>query len=230
MATTTLYHLLLTTHNLPSSQNPLNKVEKIRAPGIYTSLTQAQAAAHRALFDLGLERDFFTVYEVREEEFAQHPSLGKGPDAIADKAGLAVHAVARDGSVWQVRVAATPVEHAKAKGWEASWEDGRVGGGDAYLVVRTKVRGEEERGGVREHVVLGATRTLGEARRVAAEAVQALKQEGKFEVAEMDDGEELGESTVGHAVGNDGENVFVSVVKVVELEAVRVGEASMRIR
>ena len=134
----TLYHLLLTTHAIPSAFNPTNTPEKLRCPGTYTSLPSAQAAAHKALFDLGLERTFFPTYEINESFFSTHPT------EIADAAGLAVHAVARDGSVWQVRVAETP----NAEQWEANWEDGRVGK-DVDLVVRTRVQAGHEAEGLR---------------------------------------------------------------------------------
>lgn len=217
---THLYHILLTTHAIPIPFNPSNTPEKLRCPGTYTSLPSAQAAAHKALFDLGLERTFFPTYEINEAFFAAHSN------ELADVGGLAVHAVAKDGSVWQVRV----LETVNKEGWEASWEDGRVGR-DVYLVVRTRVRAGEEDGGVREHVVLEARGKWAEASEVAKGALEGRRAEFEvFEVAGEDGVSELGENVCVHAVGKEGENVVVSVVKVVELEAVRVGEASMRIR
>lgn len=235
MAPPTLYHILLTTHNSPARYNPHNPLlSTLRSPGTYTSYPHALAAAHKALFDLGFERDFFSTYDVSHPT---PPSAGSAPAATA--ATPVVHATARDGSVFRVYIAATatPSEQAQQAGgaWEAGYEDGRVGG-DVFLAVRTRVRleDEEEEGeGVREHVVLNAGRGWGEmVRWVRGWWKEEEKEKAKWEAVDVlgEEESELGENVVVHAVGKAGENVIVSVVKVVELEAVRVGEASMRIR
>jgi hypothetical protein len=268
----TLHHVLLTTHSIPPAQNPHNITERLRCPGTYISLTSAFAAAHKALYDLGYERDFFAAYEVfhhleedidnddddddgnDDDEQHHHPSSRADSVKAAAVAAVtaqeaqapakkALRATANDGSVFTVHVATTP----NVKGWETAYEDGRIGR-DVYLAVQTRVRAEEEEqkgeGFVRDHVVLAAAETEQEVcqvARIVGRKMERAAEEGSYEVVDVlgqeqgGEGEgttesELGENVVVHAVGKEGENVVVSVMKVVELEAVRIGEASMRIR
>lgn len=225
----TLYHLLLTTHHLPTTQNPHNTPERLRCPGTYTTLPHALAAAHRALFDLGYERAFFTTYNVLHPTIPSTTTPQDPPPAT-----LALHATARDATTFQIHLSTTPNPHA----WTPTYEDNRVGN-PIYLAIRTRIRlaEAEANDGVREHVVLAAGESWHELCGIAQGVGRQMKEEGrKWEVVDVleekegEEGGELGENVVVHAVSGEGENVVLSVVRVVEPEAVRVGEASMRIR
>lgn len=83
-----LFHILMVTSHI--KKNPSNIVEKIRAPGSYTSLQAAKEAAHRCLFDAGYEREWFKTYETKTEALEARN--------LPERTGLAVYAVAEDGT------------------------------------------------------------------------------------------------------------------------------------
>lgn len=117
-------------------------------------------------------------------------------------------------------------------------EDGRIPESLFHVLV-TRVEYEvEESGEVRDTGVRGTFATYEEARAFAGRAL--LEDAGanvtKESFAEWDEaaaGERdcgYGENVIVHAMGNKGENFLVSIVQGLELESVRLAEASMRIR
>lgn len=216
-----LYHIILTQSRLQHDVN--SKVEKVRVCDTYTNLEHAKAAAHRSLFDAGYEREFFTEYDVKEDQF---------PVPTKRKAGMMVYAVAQDKTTFIVTIATTPnVFHFETD------EDGMVPF-ELYHVLQTTVDyGQDESGLERETVVEGSFRTYGEAEKCARQ-VLLDEQDGltksSYDVydeaapGERDCG--WGENVLIHAVGDNGINYLVSVVKSQELESVRLAEAAMRMR
>lgn len=224
----TNYHILITSSHL--AKDPTQQVEKLRVIGTYDAPSLAKAAAHRALFDAGYEAEFFKAYGVSPSFFDEQRVPTRNRD------GLLVHAVAQDGTIFQVRIVTTPND---AK-WTHEFEDGRICK-ELYYVVRTCAEYGDGEGSQGEDswvfAVEGAFERYEQARKLALEvlgneaggaAKEKYEQYDEVAAGEIDCG--YGENVLVHAVGQDGKNVLVSVVKAQILESVRLMEASMRIR
>ena len=220
------YHILITSSHL--TKDPTQQIEKLRIIGTYDSLPLAKAAAHRALFDAGYEAEFFKAYGVTTDFFDEcHiPMLNRD--------GLLVHACAQDGTIFQVRIATTPKNSKLAH----EFEDGRVCK-ELYYVVQTTVnyRDGAEGENWRMHNIEGVCDSYEEARKMALGVLldesdgitrQSYAQYDEVAADATDCG--YGENVLVHAMGLNGENSLVSVVKGQVLESVRLMEASMRIR
>ncbi|KAK5080295.1 hypothetical protein LTR70_008740 [Exophiala xenobiotica] len=220
------YHILITSSHL--AKDPTHQVEKLRVIGTYDSPSLAKAAAHRALFDAGYEAEFFKAYGVSAAYFDEQHVPSRNRD------GLLVHAIAQDGTVFQVRIVTTPND---AK-WTHQFEDGRICK-ELYYVVRTRAHYGEGSDGEASwsYEIDGAFERYEDARKLAlhvlvneADGVTKENYEQYDEVAPDENDCGYGENVLVHAVGQNGENLLVSVVKGQILEWVRLMEASMRIR
>ena len=217
-----LYHVLLTVTHLQKDVN--SEVQKVQVCGTYTSLEAAKAAAHRCLFEAGYEQEWFTDYETQPEEFRAHN--------IKRRSGLAVLATSPDGTIFRVSVATTPNVHQYQGG-----DDGKVHK-ELYHVVQSNVLySEDDSGEARDTNVEGSFESYEEAREFASQVLlseadgitkDTFAQYDEAQPNEKDCG--FGESVVVHAVGQNGENVLVSVLKGQEMEAVRLAEAARRLR
>jgi len=212
-----LYHVLLTTSHLKHDINL--DVQNLRICGTYTSLSTAKAAAHRCLFEAGYEQEWFTTFQ-------SHPDPTK-----SESNGLTVYAVARDGTTFSVSIDTTP----NVRGY---WSQTGKVGVELYHVLQTIVYyGRDESGETRETIIEGSFESYMEAWNFAR-SVLLCKDDGlsKDNFAEYDEagpGETdsgFGENVVVHAVGQNGENFLITVLKGQEMESVRLAEAARRMR
>ncbi|RJE17361.1 hypothetical protein PHISCL_10302 [Aspergillus sclerotialis] len=218
-----LYHIVFSISNIP--KDPNLAIEKLRICGTFTDLPAAKAAAHKTLFEAGYEREWFTEYDTNETDFEIHH--------IKRKSGLCVFAKSGDGTTFRVSVATTP----NTQGFESNPEDHKVHG-DVFHVVQTIVLyDEDDSGEARETIVEAHLKKYEDARKFASTVLLA-PEDGvtKESFAEYDEAGPTekdcgyGENVVVHAVGGNGENLLVSVLKGQEMESVRLAEAAMRIR
>ncbi|PWY72159.1 hypothetical protein BO94DRAFT_539283 [Aspergillus sclerotioniger CBS 115572] len=218
-----LYHVLLTTTHI--NKNPNNIIETLRIPGTYTSLLAAKAAAHSCLYDAGYERDFFPTYETSHAIFEK--------ENLPDRLGLAIYAVAPDGTTFRVRIDTTPNKLQLT----TDLDDGRVSI-PLYYVVQANVEYDaiEGQSTVRE-VIVQSTFTEYLQGREYARSVLLSEQDGILKgsyAAYVEAGEEerdcgYGENVVVHASSDYGVNHLVSVIRNQELGSVILAEAAMRI-
>lgn len=68
------------------------QVEKVRVCGTYTALDAAKNAAHRVLFEAGYEKEWFTEYDTKQDDFIAH--------GIKQRLGLVVLDKASDGTIF----------------------------------------------------------------------------------------------------------------------------------
>jgi len=219
-----LYHVIYTTSHLSQLEDVNDQVEKVRIGGTYTNLGAAKAAAHKTLFEAGYQKEWFVEYDTQQEQFVAH--------GIKRRSGLAVYAKAKDGTVFRVGIATTPNVHAFRDD-----EDHKIHR-PLYHVVQTSVLySEDDSGESRETNVEGSFLKYEDARKFASQVL--LNPENgltKASFAQYEEAREeetdcgYGENVLVHAVGQNGENVLVSVLRGQELESVRLAEASLRIR
>ncbi|KAH8702549.1 hypothetical protein BGW36DRAFT_356664 [Talaromyces proteolyticus] len=209
-----LYHILFIISHL--QKDPNGKYQKLRIPGTYISLASAKSAAHQCLFDAGYEREWFETYETSQAN-------GNNEDD-----GQVVHAVATDGSTYRVRILTTPSIIGKPV---STHEDGRITT-DLYFVIQAKTKLEEE-GNSRDINIEGIFTSYGDAReyalRVLLDAGNGLDKESFAQYEETGPGQAdcgYGDNVLVHAVGNNGENFLISVVKGQVMESVRLAEAA----
>jgi hypothetical protein len=215
-----LYHIVLTTSNI--QKDPNSEIEKIRIPGTYHSLAAAKAAAHSSLFDAGYEREWFSQYEVDPAVLESY--------SIHQRVGLIVLAVAPDGTTFRVCICTTPnIGHLTTHN-----EYGRIEA-DLYYVVQTNVEYADE-GQRRDINIEGAFKTYSEAQSFAHTVLlsqqDGITKESFAEYNEAGDNERdcgFGENVVIRAVGNNGENYLISLIKGQEMESVKLAEASVQI-
>ncbi|EED21865.1 hypothetical protein TSTA_091050 [Talaromyces stipitatus ATCC 10500] len=205
-----LYHVLFVTSHL--QKDPNGKFQKLRITGTYVSLESAKKAAHQCLFDAGYELEWFKKYEIGDSENVN---------------GQVVHAVAPAGSTYRVRVLTTPNTINKPL---PNHEDGRIAA-DLYYVVQIKSGLEDEES--RDINIEGVFTSYSEAResalRVLLDAGDGVSKDSFAAYDEAGPGQAdcgYGDNIIVHAVGNNGENFLVSVVKGQVLESVRLAEAS----
>ncbi|EXJ90649.1 hypothetical protein A1O1_03753 [Capronia coronata CBS 617.96] len=218
-----LYHVVFTTSHISKDVN--GEVERVRVCGTYTTLPAAKAAAHRTLFEAGYEKEMFDEYETSQEQFIRHH--------VKRRTGLCVLAKSADGTVFRVSVATTP-NSLNLKGGK---DDHKIHQ-DLYHVVQTNVLyTEDDTGAARETNVEGTFTTYEEARKYASQVLLApedgVTKESFEEYDEAGPDEKdcgFGENVVVHAVGQNGENYLVSVLRGQEMESVRLAEAAVRIR
>ena len=219
-----LNHVILTTSHL--QKDPNSQLEKLRVIGAYTSLSAAEAAAHRVLFEAGYEGEMFKVYEAKPKSPSteHHQSV---------QTRLEVHAEVEDGTIFEVYILSTP-NHIKTI---TASEDGRVLQ-DLYHVMQTGVSyNDAEHGHERAHNIRGSFLSYEDAsqhaRQVLLDAKTGVSRDSYAQYDEAEPGEKdcgYGENVLVHAVGTDGENILISVVLGQVLESARLAEAAMRIR
>lgn len=215
-----LYHIRITVSHLNKDVN--STVEKTRITGTYTSLAAAKAAAHRSLYDAGYEREWFPEFDVKSDDVPIHKR----------RPGLIVYAVAPDKTTFSVSIATTP----NIRRYTAD-ENGKVML-DLYHVLQTAVDySRNENGEDRETNVLGSFESYEEALKYAHQVL--LSESDNITKSSFADYQEAAaqeqdcgydEDVVVRAVGQNGLNFLVSVVKAQELEAVRLAEAARFIR
>lgn len=217
-----LYHVIFTISHL--QRDPTSEIEKVRIPGTYVSLAQAKAAAHSCLFDAGYEKEWFSTYETQPERLE---SL-----AGTQGTGLAVFAVATDGTIFRVRVATTP----NVPQLTTDLDDGRIRL-DLYHVVQSTHKYDSKGDVARDMNIQGTFETYTQARNFAT-GVLLSEQDGLTKESYVDYNEAgpndrdcgYGENVIVYAAGSGGQNYLVSVIKSQGLESVRLAEASMRIK
>ncbi|OCT51719.1 hypothetical protein CLCR_09071 [Cladophialophora carrionii] len=218
-----LYHVLLSTSHI--QRDPTGAIEKLQVCATFTDLKAAKAEAHKTLFEAGYEREWFTVYDTNQAEFAAHH--------VKRRTGLAVYAKAQDGTVFRSYVATTP----NTQGFQSDAEDHKIHFPLYHVIETIVLYDEDDSGEARETNVEGSFRTYEEARQFASQVLLApesgvtkdsFAQYDEAGPSEKDCG--YGENVVVHAVGGNGENLLVSVLKGQELESVRLAEAAIRIR
>ena len=201
-----LYHVVLITS--PSeAKDPNEKVEQMRIFGSYTSIEKAKEAAHDTLTSLGYDKQLFTTYETEPHELEKlAPTQGLG---------LAVYATTDDGSIFRVRILTTPnTQHFTTD------KDGRIPR-ELYHVVQTNINYDrDERKKPNETNIEGAFETYADARKFAG-TVLVSKEDGitpssyrEYHVAAPDAPDcGFAENVLVHAVGENGQNYLVSVIK-----------------
>lgn len=217
-----LYHIVLTTSHI--QKDPNSVIEKIRIAGTYRTLEAAKAAAHSCLFDAGYEREWFSQYEVDPAALESY--------RIHQRMGLVVFAVASDGTTFRISISTTPnIGHLTTDN-----EDGRIAT-DLYYVVQTNVKyANGDEGQDRDVNIEGIFMTDDKAR-AFAHSVLLSEEDGitKDSFAEYDEADDnegdcgFGENTVIHAVGINGENYLISVIKGQTSESIKLAEAAVRI-
>lgn len=215
-----LYHVLFISFHLQKDPNAV--IQKLRVVGSYVSLSAAKTAAYRCLFDAGYEKEWFTKYEVHHDR----------------EDGKVVSAFAPDGTEFCVQIlnSAFDEENKKEGGlWKytVAENDERISP-ELYYVVQVKTHYEDEQN--REINIEGTFLTYNAARELA-KGVLLNPTDGidRASFAEYDEAGPderdcgFGANVVVHAVGANGENFLVSVVKSQTMESVRLAEAAMRI-
>ncbi|KAJ5674282.1 uncharacterized protein N7477_004216 [Penicillium maclennaniae] len=216
-----VYHVLLMTSQSKGSSS--ERTEKVRILGTYTSISKAKNAAHSCLFDGGYEREWFSTFQT-DPAALEELTASKGT-------GLALHAIAVDGTVFRVRISTTP----NSLHLTTDNEDGRIAT-PLYYVVQTNVPYcSHERKPAYDTHIEGTFRTYAEARKFASTLLlseeDGIVTSSYLEYTEAGPNEtdcEYGENVVVHATGANEENYFVSVITCQELESVRLAEASFR--
>ncbi|GIJ99628.1 hypothetical protein Aspvir_003629 [Aspergillus viridinutans] len=217
-----LFHILSTTSHL--QKNPNNVVEKVRIPATYTNLQAAKAAAYRCLFDAGYEKEWFTTYETKPEIFENRD--------LPERSGLAVFAVAPDGTEFRVHIITTPKDEKLID----EVLEGRITK-PLYYVIQANVEYSADEGSrVRDIDIEGVFQTYQEARDQASWVLlskeDAITKESFAEYTEAAPTEKdcgYGENVIVRAVSEYGTNYLISVIKNQELEAVHLAEAAMKI-
>ncbi|KAJ5771791.1 hypothetical protein N7520_002320 [Penicillium odoratum] len=215
-----VYHVILMTSEIKDigDQN-----EKIRILGTYTSIGKAKEAAHRSLFESGYEREWFSRFET-------DPEVLESLSAIQG-VGLAVYAVATDGTVFRVRISTSP----NTLRLTTDNEDGRIPT-SLYYVLQTNIPYcTHERKPAHDTNVEGMFKSYEEARKFASilllseeDGITSSSYQDYCEAGSNERDCEYGDNVVVHAIGENGENYFVSVIMCQELESVRLAEASFK--
>ncbi|KFY29038.1 hypothetical protein V491_00225 [Pseudogymnoascus sp. VKM F-3775] len=215
-----LYHIVFTTSHI--QKDPNGVIEKIRIAGTYLNLEAAKAAAHTCLFDAGYEREWFSQYEVDPAALESYK--------IHQRMGLVVFAKASDGTTFRISISTTPnISHLTTDN-----EDGRIAT-DLYYVVQTNVNyvnGDEDRDVNIEGVFTAYDKARAFAQSVLLSEEDGITKESFAEYDEAGDNEGdcgFGENVVIHAVGINGENYLISVIKGQTPESIKLAEASVRI-
>jgi len=199
MASEDLYHVkrIMVDHK----NDPTGALQKVDIRGTYTDLSNAKAAAKNALFEEGYEKEWFTVYDVRD-----------GQDDWKHGDGFFVYAKAPEGEVFTVGLETAP-NHAKFIGNDAGKVESEM-----YHVLQTTIHYNIDRSGAsRDTSLEGTFRTFDEAKKAALTCLldEDIRKENFVEFDEYtgQDDWAYGEDTMVHAVAQGGENSLVQVIK-----------------
>jgi len=218
---TDVYSVIFTCSKL--EHDPNSEMQKVRVCGTFDSIKAAKAAAHQTLFQAGYEQDWFTVFDSHTEATKEW----KWGD------GVIVHAEAPDGEVFTVSIH-TCANTLGLRGWAHSHKVHEP----LYHVLQTTVDYEKDASGGARKTSIEATfreykAAVAAAREILLNPDDGITAESFAEYDVIPEGEkdwEYGTNVIVHAVGSNGHNVLVSVVKEEEMEEARVLEAAMRIR
>jgi hypothetical protein len=215
-----VYHVMLMNSQLKGSSG---QAAKVRILGTYTSVAKAKDAAHRCLFERGYEREWFSTFET-------NPEVLEGLTA-SQGSGLAVYAVATDGTVFRVRISTSPNNLRLT----TDNEDGRIPLTLYYVVQINIPYSSDERKPAFDTHIEGTFNTYAEGRKLASSLLlseeDGLSASSYQEYCEASPTERdcgYGENVIVHAIGEGGENYLVSIIMCQELESVRLAEASFR--
>lgn len=199
-----VYHVMLA---VSQSKAPDGQTENVRILGTYTSISKAKEAARCDLFNSGYEREWFSTFETSLQALEKL--------VTSEGTGLAVYAVATDGTKFRIRISTSP----NSLQLTTDEEDGRVRI-PLYYVVQTNVPYcSHERKPTHDTHIEGVFKSYAVAR---ARASTVLLSEGDgITSSSYQDYCEAGENVIVHATGSNEENYFVSVVTGQELESVR---------
>jgi hypothetical protein len=214
-----LYNVVLTLTHMQKDVD--STLQGVRVCGTYDSLPAAKASAHRCLFDAGYEQDWFITFETQHEGIL-----------VDHKQNEIVKAVCPSGEEFIVSISAIPnVFKLKAN------DGGRIEM-PLYHVVQTIVHYRaDESGQTRDTTIQGSFENLEEARKVALSTLLWGKDGisrntyARYDEAgpdELDCG--YGENVIVHAIGQNGENFLVSVLKGHPMESELVSEAAAAMR
>ncbi len=196
-------------------------LQGVRVCGTYDSLQTAKGFAHRCLFDAGYEQEWFTTFETQHEGiFIDH------------KQNEIIRAVGPGREEFIVNISTIPnVFKLKSNG------AGRIET-PLYHVIQTVVHyGADESGQTRDTTIQGSFKNFDEARKVALSTLlwgddgisrNTYAQYDEAGSGELDCG--YGENVMVHAIGRNGENFVVSVLKGNTMESERVCEAADAMR
>ncbi|KAL2821159.1 hypothetical protein BJX63DRAFT_379519 [Aspergillus granulosus] len=219
-ATDNLYHLLLSVSALGNNQIS----EKISIIGTYTSLAAAKVAAHNGLHEAGYERSLFIEYETDVEFFEA--------ENIPERSGLVVFARSPDGTTFRVRIKATPnIPQVTTLG-----DDEKIPV-SLFYVIETVIQLDKanRRISLKDSDVQGVFTTYQDARAHAEKALidedDGVTEESFLEYVvappgEMDCG--CGENVIVHAIGDYGENYYISIIQALEKNKKATMVASLR--
>jgi hypothetical protein len=195
-------YLYIIKHTQSSPKDPKGDSEKVTLYGTYTDLSAAKKVARKILEEeLSLEKSFFKVFDINT-----------GLKEWTHGDGVMAYAVAPEGEIYQVKIE-TGINHLGLNGNS----EGKIES-TLYHVLQTTVRyHDDQQGSTRSTSVEG---TFLEENDAKARAMVVLLDQDipKEHFAEFDEYEgqndwPFGEDTLVHAVGVNGENYLVSVVK-----------------
>lgn len=218
---TDLYSVIFTCSKL--KHDPTSQMQKVRVCGTFTSLKAAKAVAHRTLFDAGYEQDWFPIFDARADA-VENWKWGDG---------VIVYAEAPEGDVFTVSIDTT----ANMLGLQGGVDDHKVHE-PLFHVLQTTIHYDEDASGSVRDTRIEATfrhykNAVTAAKVILLNYEDGIRPESFAEYDVLPEGErdwEYGTNVIVHAVGLNGHNVLVSVVKEEEMEAVRLMEATMEIR
>lgn len=214
-----LYYLLVIVSHMSRDVNAL--VERIRVCGTYTVLKAAKTAARTALFDAGFEREWFTEYEMDEKHY--------GSERQMETSGSVVHAVAPDGTTFDVFIRIT----LNAGNFMPEYGGEMIRRELYHLLQTTVIYSQTDPAGKRQTDVEGSFGTFEDAKRAASTVLlseeDGITRDSFAEYSEAGPGEKdcgYTEDVVVHAVAENGENYLVRVMKTEGLEAVKQAHAA----
>jgi hypothetical protein len=216
-----LFHVLFITYHLQKDTNAV--IQKLRVTGSYTSLAAAKTAAYSCLFDAGYEKEWFSQYEVHHDS----------------NDGKIISATSPDGTTFSVQILNSVLDDDEPQGTSKLWNytveehDQRIST-ELYYVIHVKTHYDDEQ--LREINIEGTFITYTAAREYAkgvllnpSDSIDT-KSYAQYDEAGADQRDcGFGANVIVHAVGVNGENFLVSVVKSQTMESVRLAEAAMRI-
>ncbi len=196
-----LYHIKWTMTDF--HKDPSGATQTVRICGTYTDLDAAKAAAQSFLKEKGFDKDWFTTFDVHD---AVNGVCWKHGD------GVMVYAVAPDGETFTIEIETTPNTLGLRGNDEGQVEE------ELYHVLQTTIFYDKDRSGAcRETNVEGSWKSYNKARIAAAKVLLdedvAKSDFVKYDENKGQDDWEYGEDVVVHAVGANGENILVSMLK-----------------
>jgi hypothetical protein len=194
-----LYHLKRTM--IDYHKDPSGATQDVRICRTYTDLHAAKAAARYALFNEGYEMDWFPTFEYHSEE-----SSWKHGD------GIMVFAVAPDGEQYTVGIETAP-NALNLKGNNQGQVEKEL-----FHVLQTTIFTDKNPSGASRETNIEGTWESYEAAKLAADKVLLDADVSKDSFVKYDENVgkcdwKYGDDVVVHAVGVNGDNILVSIVK-----------------